>query len=188
MRTWLARLSLLALIIGFTPPVSAGTLNDIFTFPHVRYTPGPNGGISGEGHGGQYLGMGDLTVTFDYSPDPEGGHPNGRHLRFFGVIPELGITEETLPCSECPIWAGIMLTDEPVEFPGPPGPGFLRFLFTEDESHPALSVVGGEGHTWDVRLPLQRVPAPAAALLLGTGVLLLVVRMRRRSTRVPDES
>ena len=70
-----------------------------------------------------------------------------------------------------------MLFHEPQEFPGPPGPGFLQFFYTQDEAHPALS--GLSDGTWDVRFPLQRVPAPAAGLLLGAGVLLLAMRMRR---------
>jgi hypothetical protein len=178
MRSWIVRLSLLALTIGVTPPAWAGSLNDIFTFPHITYTlfP-PTGLISGHGSGGQFQGMGDLTVEFRYSPDPEGGHPLARALHFFGVIPELGITEDCGPplCGlDGLVWAGVILAD-PEEFPGPPGPGFLRFQVGEDFSHPALSV-GGD--TWDVRLPL-RVPAPAAGLLLVGGGLLLALRVRR---------
>lgn len=179
MRSWIVRLSLLALTIGVTHPVSAGTLNDIFTFPHVHYTPAEFGGIHGEGKNGQYLGMGDLSVELRYIPDPEGGHPNGRSLIITGVIPELGITDDECEGNpSCPfVWIGIMMTHEPDIFPGPPGPGFLRFTYALDEAHPALGGLGGG--TWDVRLPLQRVPAPAAGLLLGAGVLLLAMRMRR---------
>jgi hypothetical protein len=168
-RPWIVRLSLLALVIASTHPAWAAGLNDQFTFPHITYNQYfPSGAIIGHGTGGQFEGMGDVTIFFRYSPDPEGGHPLARTLRFDGVIPELGITEESL------LFAGVII-DDPTEFPG-----FLRFNIADDAVHPVLAALVGFnfGDTWDVPLPLA-VPAPAAGLLVATGVLLLAMRVRR---------
>ena len=171
-------LTLLVLLIGLSQPAWAGTLNDQFTFDEITYTISPSFDVvSGNGSGGQFEGMGDMTLLFQYSRDPDGGHPLGRTIRFDGVIPELGITEESL------LFAGVIL-DDPTVFPG-----FLRFNIAEDLVHPALEGFTF-GNTWDVPLPTSRVPSPATGLLLTAGATILVARRLSRrswSTSCPPE-
>jgi hypothetical protein len=162
MRSWVVRLSLLAFVVGFTPPAWAGTLNDLFTFADIPYTfnPPPNpdqpfGSIHAEAAQGQFQGMGNVNLSFHYVPDPEGpGHPLFSPVRFEGVIPELGITENSL------LFDG-RINNIPEEFPG-----FLRFpvVTEEDGIHPALGLgTGTDGFfTWDVPFATTVVPAPAA--------------------------
>lgn len=176
MRSWTIRLSLLVLLTGFTHPAWAGTLNDLFTFQHTTYTlfhttveGTPVDRIVGHGTGGSYLGLGgDLTMFFDYLPDPVFGHPINRALHFSGVIPELGITDPNPPEE---LFQGVILAD-PVVFPN-----FLRFDIVPDVVHPNLGLPTDIRYTWDVPLPIA-VPAPGAGLLLGIGALLGAVLAR----------
>jgi hypothetical protein len=174
-RTWLIGCSLLALVTGFAPPVWAESLNALFTFPTITFTRTvtEEGGLLFDrrvwhGTGGQFVGMGNLTLDLTFMPDPEGGHPLGRSLVISGLIPELEITDDTGP-----VFAGVIL--EAFDIPG----GFL-FDVAWDGSHPALGL--GDGvYTWVALVPVAQVPGAAAGLLVGAGVLLTARRWLRRS-------
>jgi hypothetical protein len=173
-RTWLIGCSLLALVTGFTPPAWTGDLNDIFSFPSAVYIHDPATGlIEGHGEGGQFEGMGDISFTLRFFPDPEGGHPLGRHIRFEGVIPELGIDEET-SLSGGLLIEGPFIHDRATDT-------LFGFTVLLEESHPALGLGRDFESNWNFVIP-HVVSAPAAGLLLGLGgVTLTAWRWRRRS-------
>lgn len=169
MRSSIVRLSLLALLIGFTHPAWGATivLNDFFTFPDgVTYTQGSHPrSISGHGSEGQFQGMGTVTLDFHNMPDPEGGHDEGQ-FRLTGAIPELEIFEE-----DAELVSGRIIALESFE-------GNFRLILEDGAPfNPALGFAPDSTFVWDTELPFRAsVPLPATGLLLGLGVVILTAR------------
>jgi hypothetical protein len=157
-------LIMLVVTLTLAPPTWAGSLNDLFTFATPVYVHDPATGlIEGHGEGGQFEGLGDVSFTLIFRPDPEGGHPLGRHLRFTGTVPELGIDEEET------FLAGGLLLEGPFFHDG-----MISFGVLVEDTHPALGLGREFTGTWDIVAPTA-VPGLASGLLLGLGGVGLVV-------------
>ena len=204
MRPWMVRLSLLALVIGFTHPAWAESLSG-FTFPHVTYshTVTEAGGFTfnrfeGQGAHGKYLGMGNVIVDLRFMPDPEGAHPISWHIFFQGGILQLGIPFHYDPQGSCWIMCGHLLEGDPFsDGPDITELGGRRYLVSfevaSEEVNPLLGLPDdGIGGTWDALVigPASAedvlttnwamVPMTPTGLLFGLGVVILVAMRVRR--------